>query len=307
MRLRPARSCRLHMAERALPIDAALLPVPPDERTRRVSFVHTWAAPPAPKAGCLVSAEAAWVIRPDRTRHFLPRPPAECLARATPIEDTFQFPQARRRQGLRARPQTAWRAAARRLLTSKARAPCRWAPVRCTRSGARRLFCRTAAACDRWSTQGRHRRGQRGHVAPHFVTGGHGRSDAARSGGRLLHRSFDMPGHVLAPSRGGEASSKAVSSLSLQRADANDAAQLAQGSGKGGDGFVFTSGRAGGGVLSMRKRAAPPSNLVVPHRGTAISREWEIVLLPQPPLPPTRCRRSAWTSHLQSTRRLPSG
>ena len=30
---------------------------------------------------------SVWQVKPDRTRHFLPKPPADCHARATPIEE----------------------------------------------------------------------------------------------------------------------------------------------------------------------------------------------------------------------------
>merc|ERR1719424_1487040 len=79
--------------ERALPFDAALVPVTPGERSNLKSLrvrLPDESNGAQLAAGCLVSRwSSAWLIRPDKARHHLPRPPPDCLARATPIEDTL--------------------------------------------------------------------------------------------------------------------------------------------------------------------------------------------------------------------------
>ena len=89
----------LTYAERAISYAAQLTPVPPSERSRLFSVrVHTErtdgisaaAEPDSVSSGCLVRRwGSAWLIQPDGTRNFLLRPAAECLSRATPIEDTL--------------------------------------------------------------------------------------------------------------------------------------------------------------------------------------------------------------------------
>ena len=103
------RTCRY--AERALPFGASPQPVP--SRARSELFSLTVTAPSDGGAaaggatsggggsgggppGCLVKRWGhAWKIEVDRRRYFLAKPPAECLARATTIEDALgDFPQA---------------------------------------------------------------------------------------------------------------------------------------------------------------------------------------------------------------------
>ena len=94
----------LTYAERALPHDATLLPIPPSERSNLASLRVVIPEASTDKkggdagviAGCLVKRwSSVWMIRPDRTRHFLLKPAEECMGRATPIEDSLSgFPQA---------------------------------------------------------------------------------------------------------------------------------------------------------------------------------------------------------------------
>ena len=279
-------------AERALPINAALLPVPPGERKRLASLRIDASGPAGAKAeegGCLVKRwSSAWVIRPDRTRHFLPRPPAECIARATPIEDSLSaFPQAHGGGKGYALDEE-------QITSACARFDGCVLPEGKSAFADGRLYMMHLGSEDSPIVLA---------APPPLVTGGprKGGTDAANaatwrlteapigigaltrgSAGGFYIESFDMPGHVLAPAKGGTKGEAAT--LSLQRVSAMDAAQLwhktpAEGA-DGASSFVLRSGGAGGGVLSARKRTAAPRDLVVPHRGTAISREWELVLMP---------------------------
>jgi len=110
----------------------------------------------------------------------------------------------------------------------------------------------------------------------------------------LYLESFDMPGHVLAPSSAaaptaaGAVPTTGALPVALVRASASDLSQQWIAS-KGADGQpTLENALRRGHILCVQRRpvepaqpsGAPPAGLVVPHRGVAISREWSLVLAP---------------------------
>ena len=111
---------------------------------------------------------------------------------------------------------------------------------------------------------------------------------AIGSRGAFYIESFDMPGFVLSPAKGGAHAdgTGGVVKLALERASGTDAAQLwykeVPSSNGASSSRLLRNGVDGPGrvILAAQKRASPPTGLVVPHRGAAVSREWELVLVP---------------------------
>ncbi len=304
-------------AERALPLGAVLTPVPPTARSQLVSLrvhVPSRAGGTAAADGCLISKwKSVWVVHKDRTRSFAPRPPADCLARATPIEDGLaEFPQAHgggkgysldelqiadacaRLDGC-VLPEgvSAFSSGKLFLMHLGVNSPAVLAAPPPTVPGTRRGGTDAANAASWRLTD-----------APVGLAAPDSSASAARRGGRALYlESFELPGHVLActskPASGGTGALQ----LELQRVRRDDDAQLwlrspatAGSDGSGGHGAngatpttmqLESVGRPGH-VLAVEARkeggkgtaGAPPTGLIVPHRGAAISREWELVLSP---------------------------
>ena len=313
-------------AERALPLGAALTPVPSSARSQLFSLrVHTaggrassdpnshGAANGAPN-GCLVKKWGhVWVVRPDRTRSFAPRPPAECLNRATPIEDGLaDFPQAHgggkgyslddaaiadacaRLDGC-VLPEgvSAFASGKLYLMHLGAESPAVLAAPPPLVTGTRRGGTDAANAASWRLTDS--------------PVGLGSRPPPAVLAGAVYLESFDLPGHVLTPTSkpvggGGEG----AVGLELARVRPGDETQLWLRAGT--DSTRMENAAKRGHFLSAARRklpasvaspassiassggssaaskaaatAAPPAGLVVPHRGAAISREWELVLSP---------------------------
>ena len=297
----------LTYAERALPARSVLTPVPQAARSQiasiRVLTPDSGGNDGKGGDGCLVSRwQSVWVIRPDGTRHFLPRPPSDCLARATPIEDELsRFAQAAGGGKGYAFDAAETRAACARFdgcLLPEGRSAFASGHLVMMHLGANAQVVLAApppvvegsrkggtdaanAATWRWTT------------APIGIAGAATASSdhrGADSDGASFLEAFDMPGYVLAPSQA------TPPTLHLVRASASDLSQRWRrvrsdggGGGGGGGGGVATAAKSellqnlgpGGRFLAVRKRpnpAATTTSLVVPHRAAAVSREWEITL-----------------------------
>ena len=284
----------LTYAERALPATIALTPVPQSERANLHAVrVHTPRAlasggdADAAADGCLVKRwNSGWLIRTDGVRHFMPRPPADCLARATPIEDTLgNFAQANgggkgyaleaaqtasacaRLDGcLLPEGRSAFASGALFLMhLGAAGTPVVLAAPPPTVNGTRRGGTDAANAAT-WRLTAAPVGMGLGHRAP-SASGG---SDAP-----FYIESFDLPGHVLAVGGKGGA-------VTLERARADAPTQIwTRGRSSDGKSHVLRSvGAAEGGHLSVRRRAAASGDAapLAPHRGAAISREWELAI-----------------------------
>ena len=302
-------------AERALPLGAALMPVPPAVRSQLGSVrVHV----PSSVAGmgivdgCLVSKwKNVWVVHKDRTRSFMPQGqvPAECLTRATPIEDQLaDFPQAHGGG-------KGYTLEAGQIAHACARLDGCILPEGTSAFASGKLFLMhlgvgspAVLAAPPPTVPGTRRGGtDAANAATWRLTDSPVGLDAPLASGLYLE-SFELPGHVLTCTNLPASSGTGAFRLELQRARRNDKAQLwlqtpaAAGSSGGSsspsvDAAKLTSvllesvGRPGH-VLAVEPRkepaggggksapGAPPAGLVVPHRGAAVSREWEPVLSP---------------------------
>ena len=276
-------------AERALPHGATLLPVPPTEQSSLASLrIHVKSdAAKGDGAGCLVRRwGSVWLIHPDRTRNFLPKPPAACLARGTPIEEVLSsFPQAHG-GGQGYAFDAAQTAAACATLDG-----CVLPEGKSAFADGRLFIMHMGASMPVAIT-----------APPPLVTGGprKGGTDAANAAtwrltptpvgldstpadsDWLYIESFDMPGYVLSPAAGDRAG---VVAVTLERAGGNDSAaqrwrKVRPASGGTDDSWLLQNGGKGGGMLSARRRDAKASVGVVPHRGVAVTREWDLVMTP---------------------------
>ena len=337
-------------AERALPHGASLTPVPSAGRTQLASLRIR---PPkgasddgsAAPSGCLVKRWShVWVVRPDRTRTFAARPPAECMARATPIEDGLSdFPQAHgggkgyslddaqiadacaKLDGC-VLPEgvSAFASGKLYLMHLGASAPVVLSAPPPTVVGTRRGGTDAANAATWRLSQ-----------LPVGAEGGLTASEVCKSSGRqgcVYIESFETPGYVLTPSSQkphGASSGEDATTLTLERVRAASAGHGCKGgSTGGGDGggegcpalqvwarqhgeggavafenvgnpshflgmqaralppataastsATATASSSGGSGGTKPAGATPPAGLVVPHRGAAISREWELILV----------------------------
>jgi hypothetical protein len=289
----------LTYAERALPLGAVLTPVPSSEPARIASVrVITPGGGKksggASEGGCLVSRwQSGWVIRPDTTRHFLLRPAAECLARATPIEDDLsRFAQAAGGGKGYALDAAQTREACARLdgcILPEGRSAFHSGRLVMMHLGAN---APVVLAAPPPTVEGTRRGGTDAANAASWrltdVPVGMPRPEGASSSGAFVYlESFDTPGYVLAPAQ----AAQAHGTLTLVRASASDMAQrwrrAPHGSAKGRGGEedegteLLQSLAPGGRFLAVRRRdptVAGEPVLVVPHRAAAISREWELVL-----------------------------
>ena len=82
-----------------------------------------------------------------------------------------------------------------------------------------------------------------------------------KAGEWFFIESFDMPGFVLAPAKGGTTGSTVVG-LALQRASGSEPMQLWHKELPPGDTGEWLLRNGGGGVLTAQKRAAPPTSFI---------------------------------------------
>ena len=276
----------LTYGRRALPLDARLLPVPTGSvRSSLFSIRVSTAAGGEGDAdgdGCLVSRwSSVWVVRSDRSRTFIQRPPVECMKRAAPIEEALgDFPQlnggaagykldddaaatACERYDACVMPQAVSAFASRRhyIMHTGTDSPLALAAPPPTVPGTRRGGTDAANAATWRLTD-----------APVGVAG------APVPAGAVWLESFDSPGLVIAPTSG------AGSPLRLVSADANDPSQLwiraaaAGAAAKGTAGVLLENAASRGHYLSVADVAASEARLLSPHRGAAISKRWRLVL-----------------------------
>ena len=272
----------LTYGERALGVDSSLLAVPPSASSElaalRVRLPASAAAEAdaAAERACLVARwKSVWVVRTDRTRAYIAKPSAECLARATPIEDGlsdfaqahgggqgYALTAAEAAEACRTHagcllPQGVSAFASGRLyvMHGGASEPVALAAPPPTIEGARKGGTDAANAASWRLTD-----------APVGMVGG-----AAGSEGSVYIESFDTPGHVLTAGDGG--------GLALARADASNPRQRwLRRPAEGAKGVRLESAGRRGHYLSANRAPDSAAPALSPHRGAAISRGWRLGL-----------------------------
>ena len=280
----------LTYSERALSYDASLVPVPRGEQSNLVALegsttagTENGAAAVGPVQGCLVSRwSSAWVIRPDKARHFLLRPSADCLGRATPIEDMLStFPQAHGGGQGYTLDATQTSAACARLDGCVL-------PEGVSAFATGRLYAMHLGANVPVMPA----------ASPPVVTGSRrGGTDAANAatwrltrspvgvagvevaGDAVFLESFDMPGHVLSLLSDANSGKKHLALTEVR--SSKDVMQLWRRTAGEHGKTRLQAADSTGMVLSMVKRKSDVGAVaqpIVPHRGAVLSREWDLGL-----------------------------
>ena len=285
----------LTYGERMLSVSPTLQPVPTSARTELSALRVRLPTPTGSSgaaggageisaaSGCLVSRwQKVWVVRTDRSRTFIATPPADCLGRATPIEDSLAaFPQAHGGGAGYALDKAQTAAACAALdgcVLPEGRSAFSSGQLYLMHNGTDAAISLAALPP---TVEGTRRGGtDAANAATWRMTGspvGMTPSAATVKSGEFYLEAFDRPGHVLAPSA-------TASAVVLAAVAPNDAKQrwvrrdapLRPGDSPDLGGAVNYENAGRGGLYSSLCRPPAGSSRVSLHRGAAISREFVV-------------------------------